>query len=680
MSVVEVEERIGAAEGSNSNSNSDTNNDRNSQNSGVQLVPRFAVARTAALDDELVAARARGPGARREPFMVEGALLEVHEAPALYLDAPLLGDDAEAGVSEYHHDQRDGDGGNKDAGGEPEERVGLIHDGDNETMPLRLRSSSLDHQPPGSPAVVDRQKLGVAGLACLIFFSVSGGPFGFEEAIGAGGAGWVLAGCIIMPIIWSVPEALMTAELSSAYPEAAGFGAWVNEAFGPFWAFLCGTLSWVSGVTDNAVYPVMLMDYIQQAGDGDSSEGDDDTLDIPLVYQWIFILGFTIIFTGLTWRGLDVTGSTAIFLTVFCLLPFVVYIGVAAPQIKVTNWFEFRSIEDVDWSTLVNVLFWNYNYWDSSSAWSGDVKGPRTFPVAMLYGLVIVVLTYLLPTMAATGTARVEDHNYCDGCFTDLADEVAGGHWLGYWILAAASVSCVGLFIAEMSSDAFQLMGLADRGILPARLADRSRYGTPTIATLLSAVGVVALSKMSFTEIIELENAMYVVAEVIEFAAFVYLRRHRPDVERPFKIPIGDTWGATLLFLPASFFLVIVLVICSTLTLVLTLVTTVLTCFLYVFLCLARRRRWMEFRPIERSWAASRDPWFIRTMLRWVGADYPGDRLIKGNGGATTFMGIGSLDGRDPTADADVTVSVLHARSSQFDEVKSADREQTHTA
>ena len=35
----------------------------------------------------------------------------------------------------------------------------------------------------------------------------------------AGGAGLALLGFLVMPLVWSLPEALMTAELSVAYPE-----------------------------------------------------------------------------------------------------------------------------------------------------------------------------------------------------------------------------------------------------------------------------------------------------------------------------------------------------------------------------------------------------------------------------------------------------------------------------
>ena len=44
-----------------------------------------------------------------------------------------------------------------------------------------------------------------------------------------------------------------------------------------------------------------------------------------------------------------------------------------------------------------------------------------------------------------------------------------------------------------MASDSFQIMGMADQGQLPKALARRSKYDTPTVPILLSAIGVLAL-------------------------------------------------------------------------------------------------------------------------------------------------------------------------------------------
>jgi hypothetical protein len=61
-----------------------------------------------------------------------------------------------------------------------------------------------------------------------------------QDAVAAGGPLLVILGFIIFPIIWSIPEALITAELATAFPENSGYVAWVTAAFGPFWGFQVG--------------------------------------------------------------------------------------------------------------------------------------------------------------------------------------------------------------------------------------------------------------------------------------------------------------------------------------------------------------------------------------------------------------------------------------------------------
>ena len=82
-----------------------------------------------------------------------------------------------------------------------------------------------------------RSKIGLLPLVTLIFFDVSGGPFGTEDSVSGGGPLLALAGFFLFPFVWSVPEALVTAELATAFPEDAGYVAWVTAAFGPFWGF-----------------------------------------------------------------------------------------------------------------------------------------------------------------------------------------------------------------------------------------------------------------------------------------------------------------------------------------------------------------------------------------------------------------------------------------------------------
>jgi amino acid transporter len=87
--------------------------------------------------------------------------------------------------------------------------------------------------------------------------------FGSEEVVSSSGPLLALLGYLLLPFIWSVPEALVCAELATTFPENSGYVVWVEAAFGPFAGFLEGLFSWLSGVTDNTVYPVMLISYLK---------------------------------------------------------------------------------------------------------------------------------------------------------------------------------------------------------------------------------------------------------------------------------------------------------------------------------------------------------------------------------------------------------------------------------
>jgi amino acid transporter len=81
--------------------------------------------------------------------------------------------------------------------------------------------------------------------------------------VGAAGAKITLLGFIILPIIWCIPEALITAEYATAFPEATGGTAWVGAAFGPFWGWMSAWFAFVSGVINTSAYPVLMVSYLE---------------------------------------------------------------------------------------------------------------------------------------------------------------------------------------------------------------------------------------------------------------------------------------------------------------------------------------------------------------------------------------------------------------------------------
>ncbi|KAL2612963.1 hypothetical protein R1flu_024655 [Riccia fluitans] len=322
-----------------------------------------------------------------------------------------------------------------------------------------------------------RAKLPMLPLIALIFYEVSGGPFGVEDSVKAGGPLLTLLGFIIFPLLWSVPEALVTAELATAFPVDGGYVVWISAAFGEFWGFQEGWWKWLSGVIDNALYPVLFLDYLKQG--------------LPIFEErlprMIALVLLTVVLTYLNYRGLTIVGYTAVALAVFSLLPFGILTLLAVPKIKPERWLMI-DLATTDWRGYLNNLFWNLNYWDSVSTLAGEVDQPKkNFPKALGFAGVLVVLGYLIPLLAGIG-AISDDHrdDWEDGYFAQVG-MLVGGAWLAWWITAAAAMSNLGLFQAEMSSDSYQLLGMGERGMLPEVFSRRSQYGTPILGILCSA-------------------------------------------------------------------------------------------------------------------------------------------------------------------------------------------------
>uniref|UniRef100_A0A7S2Y9F4 Amino acid permease/ SLC12A domain-containing protein n=1 Tax=Entomoneis paludosa TaxID=265537 RepID=A0A7S2Y9F4_9STRA len=419
-----------------------------------------------------------------------------------------------------------------------------------------------------------REKLGIAPLAIIIFYGVSGGPFGVEETVRSAGSFYTLLGFFVMPFVWSVQEALMTAELGSAFPESAGCVAWVQEAFGDRMGWMSGYLSWISGATDNAIYPVLFVEYLIQLVGVDKEES------LGQFARFLMFSSMSCLLAYANWLGLPLVGKMSMTICMVAMSPFVILVVVGAFKVDTTRWFtpptvdnhsgddtpvdlfSFAALSTISWRPFLNNLFWNLNSFDNAATFSADVENPgKVLPLALGWSVVMVSSSYLIPLLVALGASSAEQKDWVDGYFSVIAEEIAGP-WLAGWLVFAAGISNIAQFQAELSSDAFQLLGMAERGYLPQLFATRSRHGTPTYGLLLGTLVIVCMSFSKLEQLIEMLNFNYALSLFLEYLSFIKLRISRPDLERPYRIPLS-TVGCFILFIPSLTAILIVIALAS---------------------------------------------------------------------------------------------------------------------
>ena len=179
-----------------------------------------------------------------------------------------------------------------------------------------------------------RGEIGLLSLVAILFFNVSGGPYGLEDAVGTLGPGLTLVLLLVTPLVWSLPVSLAMAELAAALPEEGGYVVWVQRAFGRFWGFQVGWWSWINSFVDVAVYPALFVDYVGFWRPGMS------TLE-----RWALVLAFIWILTAVNLAGVRITGWIAVALAGVSLLPVVVLTAVAGTQLRAVPWRPFAADE-----------------------------------------------------------------------------------------------------------------------------------------------------------------------------------------------------------------------------------------------------------------------------------------------------------------------------------------------
>jgi len=99
--------------------------------------------------------------------------------------------------------------------------------------------------------------------------------------------------------------------------------------------------------------------------------------------------------------------------------------------------------------------------------------------------------------------------------------------------------SCAGTYVSEMTSDSYMLAGMSDAKMIPAFFSRRLKNETPVNALLLRLVVILMAQPFDFTMLLHSHAILHALRMLLQCSSFVYLRRNRPDLNRPFKVPFG---------------------------------------------------------------------------------------------------------------------------------------------
>lgn len=356
-------------------------------------------------------------------------------------------------------------------------------------------------------------------------------------------------------IIFLIPVALVSAELSSTWSEEeGGIFSWVKHAFGNRVAFLTIWLQWINTMV---WYPTILS-FIA---------GTIAYLFNPALAQnkYYLISVILITFWSLTFLGLSGLKASARFASICAIfgmiLPMLLIIILAIVWLikgqplaidlslhsMIPHWGDTQS-----WVSLTAIMT-SFLGMELAAVHVRNVENPqRNFPRAMLLSVLLILITMILGSLAIAFVLPVKEINLVDGVMQAFDNFFKAYHLslLMPVVVVLLLLGSVGGMINWIISPAKGLLLAANEGFLPTWLYRLNKHGMASRVLILQAVMVTLLCSgfLLFPSInaiywlfTALSTELYIMMYVLMFIAAWRLKTKFAHLPRPFAIPGGKT-------------------------------------------------------------------------------------------------------------------------------------------
>jgi APA family basic amino acid/polyamine antiporter len=259
----------------------------------------------------------------------------------------------------------------------------------------------------------------------------------------------------------------------------------------------------------------------------------------------VFNLPAVIIVLAITWLlvvGVRESAQANFVMVIIKLVVLVFFIVAAATSINTDNFTPFAPAGFGGVVTAAAIVFFAYIGFDAVSTGSEEAKNPsKDLPLAIIGSLVIATIFYILASLGAVGLLPADQLGTSDAPLAEALDTGAGLSWAAAILAAGAVVAITSVMLVILYGQTRIFFAMCRDGLLPERLADvHPRYGTPAKLTIgLGVLIAILAAVVPLTEIVKLVNIGTLFAFVLVNVGVIVLRRTRPEMPRPFKVPLS---------------------------------------------------------------------------------------------------------------------------------------------
>jgi amino acid transporter len=372
-----------------------------------------------------------------------------------------------------------------------------------------------------------------SAAAILVGSTIGSGIFRVPSTVAAEvGSVFALAGLWIAGAVVTLFGVLAMAELASMFPRSGGIYVYLREAYGPLAAFLFGWTRLL--VIQPAVLGGVAIIFATYAG---GLFGLSDT-----AIRWL--AGTTIAFlAAANYRSVTWVAGAQTLVTATKVL---VLAGLATAAVVVGDplgAIGAAGSADTAWAPAAGLgpafiaVLWTYDGWADLTYISGEVRDPgRSLPIALIGGLALVAVVYLSVNVAYLALLPMAELAAAPNVVSAAATRALGRPGAG--VAAALVMLCTfGSLVGMTMTGPRIFFAMAQDGLFFRRIgAVHPKYETPYAAITLAAVlGIGYVSLRTFEQLAEAFILGIWPFYVLAVAGVMRLRRHKPDLPRPYR-------------------------------------------------------------------------------------------------------------------------------------------------
>jgi len=376
---------------------------------------------------------------------------------------------------------------------------------------------------------------------------ISGDFFGWNFGLAAGGFGGLLAATTIITVMYA-GLCFSIAEMAAALPHTGGAYSFARSAMGPWGAYITGLAENMEYVLTPAVIVVGIGGYLGAI------------FETPPGAEPLWWLAAYAAFVGLNVVGVEITFRFTVLITALALGVLLVFWVAAAPHFEL-SWAlnlepdEGRSVwlpkGPLGILSALPFAIWFFLAIEQLPLAAEEAHTPaRDLPRGLLYGLLTLVIAAFLTLFLNAGIApgAAELGTSAEPLFEGF--KTIFGEGLGAKVLALVAVTgLVASFHSIIFAYGRQIFSLSRAGYFPRWLSrTHPRRQTPHVALLVGAAlgyavayGIHALGPEHPVGAVLLNMAVFgaVIAYALQMLSFILLRIRLPDIERPYRSPLG---------------------------------------------------------------------------------------------------------------------------------------------